>query len=371
MPSTPRKIRVGLIGCGKISNAYFTGCRRYPVLEVVACADLDLPRAQALAAEQGVRASTVDGLLAAPDVDLVINLTIPAAHAAVNRAILAAGKHAYCEKPFALTTADGQAVLDLARARGLLVGCAPDTFLGGGQQTARDAVDRGLIGRPLTALAFMLSRGHESWHPSPEFYYKPGGGPMFDMGPYYLTALINLLGPARNVVSANGRAFADRTITSQPLAGQTIHVEVSTHYSTTVEFASGALATLIMSFDTPRGPALPRIALYGSEGALEIPDPNTFAGDNLLTRHPDPQASILPPTHSIERNRGSGVADLAYSILRPGRAFRPSGELAQHVLEIMEAADRSSAEGRRVRLTTTCPQPAALPAGLSPDILDP
>ena len=366
---TPR-IRVGLIGCGKISDAYFTGLRRYAVLEVTACADLDFPRAQAKAAAQGVRAATVDDLLAAPDVDLVVNLTIPAAHAAVNRSILEAGRHAYCEKPFALNTRDGRAVLDLARARGLLIGCAPDTFLGGGQQTARDAVDRGLIGRPLTALAFMLSRGHETWHPSPEFYYQPGGGPMFDMGPYYLTALVNLLGPARSVVSANSRAFAERTITSQPLAGQVIAVDVDTHYSTTVEFASGALATLLMSFDSPRGPALPRMVVYGSEGALEIPDPNTFDGANVLFRYPGGEASPHVSQHTNDRARGSGVADLAYSILRPGRAFRPSGELAMHVLEIMEAADRASAEGRRIQLTTTCAQPTALPAGLPPDLLD-
>lgn len=370
MTHSIRKIRVGLIGCGKISDAYFTGCRRYPVLDLVACADLDLPRAEAKAAAQGVRASSVADLLAAPDVDLVVNLTVPAAHAAVNRAILEAGKHAYCEKPFALNTADGRAVLELAKARGRLIGCAPDTFLGGGQQTARAAVDQGLIGRPLNALAFMLSRGTESWHPSPEFYYKPGGGPMFDMGPYYLTALINLLGPARSVVSANNQAFAERIIGSQPLAGQVIKVEVPTHYSTTVEFVRGGMATLVMSFDTPRGPAVPRIALYGSTGALDIPDPNTFGGDNTYFPPGAAPATVLNSVHSTERGRGSGVADMAYSILRPGRAFRPTGELAQHVLEIMEAADRSSMDGRRIHLTTTCTQPAALPPDLPPDLLE-
>ena len=371
MPQKPGKIRVGIIGCGKISDAYFTGCRRYPVLEVVACADLDVVRAEAKAAAQGIRGCSVDALLAASDIDLVVNLTIPAAHAAVNRAILTAGKHAYSEKPFALNTADGRAVLELARARGLLVGCAPDTFLGGGQQTARAAVDRGLIGRPLSALAFMLSRGHEGWHPSPEFYYKPGAGPMFDMGPYYLTALVNLLGPARSVVSANNQAFSERTITSQPLAGQIIKVEVPTHYSTTVEFASGAVATLIMSFDTPSGPTLPWITLYGSEGTLTIPDPNTFEGDNMFYPPGTTPASIVASIHSNERGRGSGVADMAYSILRPGRPFRASGELAQHVLEIMEAADRASTEGRRILLNTACVQPTVLPANLAPSVLDP
>ena len=217
----------------------------------------------------------------------------------------------------------------------------------------------------------MLSRGPEPWHPSPEFYYKPGGGPMFDMGPYYLTTLVNLFGPARSVVSAGSRGFAERTIGSQPLAGQKIPVEVSTHYSTTVEFGNGALATLILSFDTPNGPTLPKIVVYGSDGVLEIPDPNTFIGQNTLYPHPGGPATILPPEHSAERSRGSGVADLAYSLLRPGREFRPSGALALHVLEIMEAADQSAREGRRVALITSCARPPALPKGLSADTLDP
>lgn len=368
--NVPRQVRVGVIGCGKISDQYFDGMRRYSVLDVVACADLDAARAKAKAGEREIRGDTVDALLAARDIDLVVNLTIPAAHADVNRAILNAGKHAYCEKPFALNTAEGAPVAKLARDRGLLLGCAPDTFLGGGQQTAREAVDRGLIGRPLSALAFFLSRGHETWHPSPEFYYQRGGGPMFDMGPYYITALVNLLGPARAVTSVNGRAFDRRTITSQPLAGKVIDVEVPTHYSTTVEFQSGAIATLVKSFDTPPGPALPRIVVHGSEGTIEAPDPNRFDGDTTHWTVGNREGKKLPHSHTTDRGRGSGVADMALSILRPGRPHRVSGELALHVLEVMEAADVSGAEGRRIELTTTCDQPAPLPKELGPDELD-
>lgn len=365
-----RRIRTGIVGCGKISDQYFDGLHRYKVLDVVACADLDADRARAKAAERGVRADTVEGLLAAPDVDLVVNLTIPIAHAEVNRAALLAGKHVYCEKPFALNVADGAAVAALAQERGLLVGCAPDTFLGGGQQTARDAVDRGMIGRPLSALAFFQSAGHESWHPSPEFYYKPGGGPMFDMGPYYITALVNFFGPARAVTAVTGRAFDERPILSQPLAGQIMKVEVPTHYSATVEFASGAIATLVMSFDAHPGPALPRIALHGTAGTLEVPDPNRFDGETTHWKLREKEGQRVPHTHTIDRGRGSGVADMAYSILRQGRPHRASGELALHVLEIMEAADRSGERARRVELTTTCTKPAALPGSLGPDELD-
>lgn len=365
-----RKIHVALIGCGKISDAYFEGLRSYDILEVVACADLDFERAQAKAAQHGVRAATVADLLAAPDIDLIVNLTLPASHTAVNQAILAAGKHVYGEKPFALNTAEGRAVLAQAAARGLLVGCAPDTFLGSGLQTARAAVDQGRIGRPVAAFGFMLCRGHENWHPQPAFFYQPGGGPMFDMGPYYLTALVHLLGPARAVSSTNARAFTERIITSEPLAGTRVPVEIDTHYSTTVEFQNGVLATLVMSFDLPVGPALPRLVLYGTEGSLEIPDPNHFAGDNRHWPRGEKTPTVLPPAAGVERGRGSGVADQALAILRPGRGFRPTGELALHVLEIIEAADRSSVEGRRVTLTTTCVQPPALPPGLPPGTLD-
>lgn len=363
-------LKVGVIGCGKISDQYFNGCRAYKILEVVACADLDLARARAKAVEHGIpKTGTVEDLLADEEIDILINLTIPEAHAEVNERALLAGKHVYVEKPFALSSADGKRQLAVARKQRRLLASAPDTFLGGGLQTARKLVDDGVIGRPVAAMAFMVCRGHESWHPSPQFYYQPGGGPLWDMGPYYLTALVNLLGPIAGVSGFAGKSFPERTITSEPLAGTTIPVDVSTHYSSTLEFAHGATATMVMSFDVWPGPALPRIVLYGTEGTLDIPDPNTFNGDVLLYRPRNQQPELMPTTHSLDRGRGTGVADLAYATRRRGRPLRASGALACHVVEAMEALDRA-ATGRAVRLRSTCDRPAPLPLGLGNDVLD-
>lgn len=367
-----RKIKIGIIGLGKICDQYFKGCRAYEILEIVACADLDLARARARATEYAVpRACTVAELLTAPDIDLVLNLTVPQAHAEVNEAALLAGKHVYAEKPFALNSQDGARVLALARERGLLVGCAPDTFLGGGLQTARKALDDGLIGRPVAAFAFMLGHGPESWHPAPEFYYKRGGGPMFDMGPYYITALVTLLGPVARVSGSAQTSFPEREITSQPLAGTKIRVDVPTHYAGTMDFANGAVATIAMSFDVWSGPAMPRIVVYGSEGTLDIPDPNMFDGSVRLFRPGVKEPETIPPVHSLLRGRGTGVADMAYSILRRDRPHRASGELASHAVEIMEAFERSSTGGTHERLRSTCARPMALPPGLGESVLDP
>lgn len=365
----PHSVQAGLIGCGKISDAYFAGSKGYAHLQIAACADLDPGRAQAKAREHGVRACTVDELLRDPAIDLVINLTIPAAHAEVNTAVLQAGKHVYTEKPFALDSASGAAVLALARERNLLVGCAPDTFLGGGLQTARKAIDDGLIGRPLSAMAFMLCRGHESWHPSPQFYYQNGGGPMFDMGPYYLTALINFFGPVARVCGSTQSAFPERLITSQPLAGTKIPVETPTHVAGILEFVHGGNATVVTSFDTWPYP-LPRLLVFGTEGTLEAPDPNRFDGVVRIRDAKSDAYREIAPTHTTERGRGAGAADLAGSILRPGRPHRASGTLAQHVVEVMEAFEKSSRTGRHVKIKSRCDRPAALPVGLAPNELD-
>jgi predicted dehydrogenase len=365
-----RPVNVGLIGCGNISEAYFAGCKRYDILQLSACADLDPARARAKAEKHGVRALTVDELLADPDIEIVINLTIPQAHAPLNERILRAGKHAYTEKPFALDVAESRRVLALAKRRSLLVGSAPDTFLGGGIQTARQLLDDGVVGRPLAATAHMLCRGHESWHPAPEFYYQRGGGPMFDMGPYYVTALVNLLGPVRRVSAVTKASFPYRLITSQPLAGKKVKVEVPTHYSGTAEFASGAVATVIMSFDTYPIPQQPCIVIYGSEGTMIVPDPNTFTGPVRVRRGADANFAEMPLTHSDQRLRGTGVADLAYTLRRRRRRHRCSGELAHHVIEIMAAFERSSRLGRHVRLKSTVSRPAALPPSLPLNVLD-
>ncbi|MEO7414058.1 MAG: Gfo/Idh/MocA family oxidoreductase [Opitutaceae bacterium] len=363
------KLGIGIIGCGKISDAYFAGLRPYPFLEIVACADLLFERAERKAAQHGVRALSIADLLAEPDIAIVINLTVPQAHAAVNESILRAGKHAYCEKPFALNVADGARVLALARERGLLVGCAPDTFLGSGLQTARALIDQGAIGTPLSAMAHFLHRGHETWHPAPEFYYQAGGGPMFDMGPYYLTALVNFLGPIARVGGIARRGYDERTITSQPQAGKKILVEVPTHYFGTVEFAGGAVASLVTSFDTYPFP-LPRLVVFGTEGTLEAPDPNHFHGDVRLYDRATKTYVVAPPTHAAERLRGTGVADMARAVLRRDRSFRASGELAQHIVEAMCGFDLASITGRTIALDTTCARPAAFPAGLASNELD-
>jgi predicted dehydrogenase len=365
-----RQIQAGLIGCGNISEAYFAGCQRYDILKLTACADLDPARARAKAEKHGVRACTVDELLTDPAIEIIINLTIPQAHAPLNERILRAGKHAYTEKPFALDVRESRRVLALAHRKKLLVGSAPDTFLGGGIQTARQLLDDGVIGRPLAATAFMTCRGHESWHPAPGFYYQRGGGPMFDMGPYYVTALVNLLGPVRRVSAMTRASFPHRLITSQPLAGKKVKVEVPTHYSGTVGFVNGAVGTVIMSFDTWPVPDQPCIVLYGSEGTMLVPDPNTFTGPVRVRRGADNTFNAMPLTHSDRRLRGTGVADLAYSILRRKRRHRCSGELAHHVIEVMAAFEKSSVLGRQVRLTSTTRRPAALPPQMPLNVLD-
>ena len=365
-----RKVNVGIVGCGNISDAYFNNSKKFDILNLVACADLDPARAAAKAAKYGVRAcATVADLLNDPEVEIVINLTVPKAHASVSTAALLAGKHAYCEKPFALNSADGAAVLALAKSKNLLVGSAPDTFFGSGIQTARKAVDDGLIGRPVAALAFMMCRGHESWHPSPQFYYEKGGGPMFDMGPYYITALVNLLGPVKRVGGSTSAAFPERLITSQPLNGTRIPVETPTHLTGTLDFVSGATATVVMSFDTWPYP-LPCLLLYGTDSTLEVPDPNNFSGPVRLRSKDGKTYDEIPQAHLAERSRGAGVADMAYSILRRDRPHRASGELAEHVVEIMESFEKSSTTDRHVTLKTTCARPAALPTNLAANELD-
>lgn len=364
-----RPIHIGLIGCGKISDAYFAGAASYANIRIVACADADSVRAREKADQHRVRSSTVDELLSDAGIDLVVNLTIPRAHAAINTTALNAGKHVYTEKPFALSSADGAAVLALAREKNLLVGCAPDTFLGGGLQTARKAIDDGLIGRPVSAMAFMLCRGHERWHPSPQFYYEKGGGPMFDMGPYYLTALVNFLGPIARVSGSAQSAFPERIITSEPLAGSKIPVETPTHVTGVLDFANGTTATIVTSFDTWPYP-LPHLLIFGTDGTLEVPDPNRFDGVVRLRRSARDTYEEIPHTHSIERARGSGVADMAMSITRRNRSHRASGELAQHVLEVMEAFEKSSIAERHIRIASTCERPDALPVRLDANEFD-
>lgn len=353
-------VKVGVVGCGNISDIYFQTAKRLDILEVAVCADLNLERAQTKAAEHGIpKACSVAELLADPDIRIVVNLTIPKAHFEVCQAALDAGKHTYVEKPLALTREQGQTLLKTAKAKNLRVGGAPDTFLGAGLQACRKVIDDGLIGEPVAATAFMLGHGHETWHPDPEFYYKPGGGPLFDMGPYYLTALVALMGPITRIAGSAQKSFPERTITSRPKHGQTITVETPTHIAGTADFAGGAVATLITSFDVWSS-TLPPIEIHGTLGSLSVPDPNGFGGTVRVNRGGEGWEDV-PLTHGFaENSRGLGVADLAYAI-REDRPARASGDLTYHVLEAMWGFLDSSEQSRYYAMQSTVERPAAMP----------
>jgi len=365
------KTRIGIIGCGAISAAYLKIAKTFPILEVAACADVLPERARARAEEFGVpRACTVEELLEDPQIQIAVNLTIPRAHAEVGLAALEAGKDLYNEKPLAVRREDGKRMVDLAAKKGLRLGAAPDTFLGGGLQTCRKLIDDGWIGAPVGATAFMLCHGHESWHPDPAFYYHQGGGPMFDMGPYYLTALVMLMGPVKRVTGSARITFPERTITSQPKYGQKVRVEVPTHVAGIMEFHSGAVGTITTSFDVWAG-QVPRIEIYGTEGSLSVPDPNGFGGPVRVRRAGTGDWSEVPLTHGYAENtRSIGVADMAYA-QRSGRPHRASPELVYHVLDLMHAFHDASSQGRHIDLESTCQRPAPLPLGLLPGELDP
>ncbi len=365
-----KKVKVGVVGCGNISSVYLRDFKWLDILDIAACADLIPERAQARATEFGVpRACSVQDLLADPAIEIVLNLTIPIAHAEVGLAALQAGKSVYNEKPLAISREDGRKMLELARAKGLLVGCAPDTFMGAGLQTCRKLIDEGAIGTPVAATAFMMGHGHESWHPDPEFYYKTGGGPMFDMGPYYLTALVSLIGPVRRVTGSTRITFPERTITSQPKRGTVIKVDVPTHVAGVMDFENGAIGSIITSFDVWNH-RLPHIEIYGTEGSLGVPDPNGFGGPVLLRKPGEKEWAPVPLSHLYsEQSRGLGVADMAYA-LRTGRPQRASGALAFHVLDIMHAFHDAAREGRHIELSSGVARPAPLPTGLEYGKLD-
>ncbi|WP_369244622.1 Gfo/Idh/MocA family protein [Streptomyces sp. R41] len=352
--------RIGVVGLGVISRAYLDTLLGHPAVRVTAVADLDASRSAAVAAElPGVEALTVEELLGTPDVDTVLNLTVPAAHAEIALGAIGRGKNVYGEKPLAATLVDALAVMEAAAKAGVDVGCAPDTVLGTGIQTARGAVEAGSIGRPLFASAVMVTPGHERWHPHPDFYYTAGGGPLLDMGPYYLASLVHLLGPVRAVIGASSRLRAERVIGSGPRAGERIPVEVDSHVSGVLEHACGALTTITTSFDGVATTAAP-IEVHGETGTLTVPDPNGFDGEVRLLELGDTHWRPLPPSAGyVGGARGVGLLDF---IAADGqRAPRASGDLALHVLETMSALLRSSAEGRRIELTTSTVPPVPVP----------
>lgn len=365
MPIT--KTKIGFIGCGNISDVYIRVAQSFDALEVVACADRHLERATALATKFGVpRACLPEALLMDDEIEIVVNLTPPAAHAELAVAALEAGKSVYNEKPLAIGRDEAQLLLELAERKGLHVGCAPDTFLGAGLQTCRKLIDDGAIGEPVGASAFMLSRGPESWHPNPDFFYQPGAGPLFDVGPYYLTALVALLGPVRRVTGSTRISFPERTIGSGPKQGQKVTVRTPTHITGLLDFASGVVGTITTSFDIWKS-SLPYIEIYGSEGTISTADPNTFGGPVRLWQAKTQAWEDVPLIPGFSENtRSLGVADMARAI-QTGRPQRASGRLAYHVLDLMHAIHESSATGRHSDISSTCERPAPLPPGGLPE----
>jgi len=357
------KLKVGVIGCGNISQIYFTASKAFRVLDVAACADLNMEAAKAKAQEHGLNAVSVDELLADKSIDIVLNLTTPLAHTLVNLKVLEAGKHVYLEKPLAVEREDGRKVLDLAKRKGLRVGCAPDTFLGAGQQTCRKIVDDSWIGTPVAGTAFMMCGGHESWHPNPGFYYLKGGGPMLDMGPYYLTALVNMLGPVKRVCSSAKLSFKTRTCTCKPRFGEVLPVQTPTHITGVADFASGASVSITMSFDV-KAHAHSNIEIYGSAGSMIVPDPNTFGGSVKVKRPGDQDWKEFSHSHIYPENtRSLGLADMAAAIIE-GRPHRCSGDLAFHVLDVMQAFLESSERGSHIEIGSTCARPEPMTMGL-------
>lgn len=365
-----RKLGVGVIGCGNISAAYFSLAPLFKGIEMKACADINMDAAHARAKEFGLRAETVDGLLEAKDVDIVVNLTIPAVHYDVSRKALDAGKHVYSEKPFVLTVREGLDLKRRADRKGLRIGSAPDTFLGGAHQLARHLIDTGALGRITSGTCHVMSHGMEHWHPNPDFFFQPGAGPVLDIGPYYVSDLIQLIGPVRKVAAITATPARERTISSKPRAGEKILVNTPTTIHAVLEFVSGAVVTLNASWDVWKHGHAP-IELYGEEGSLFVPDPNFFGGEVRYSRQ-DRDVKTAPKwdhplgvpnqkhSHGMMANyRTAGLADMAIAI-GEGRPHRCSMEAALHAVDVMTGILKSGETGRFIAMQTTCERPAAL-----------
>jgi len=362
---------IGVIGCGNISTAYFSFAPLFSGIEMRACADLDMEAAKRQAERYGMRAMTVEDLLGTDDIDIVVNLTVPDAHFAVSKAILQAGKHAYSEKPLVLSMDDANALKALAEETGLRVGAAPDTFLGGANQRARALIDDGVLGRITSATAIFMNHGMEHWHPNPDFFFKPGGGPILDMGPYYISALVNLIGPVRRVAALSSIPTGTRTILSEPRNGETIDVETPTNIHALLEFANGATATFIASWNV-WAHRHENMELYGTDGSLYVPDPNFFGGSVLaggkdrtaVEAVPDWNHPLARPNETkgaVERAnyRAAGLAEMAQAIVE-GRPHRCSLDVAIHIVDAMTAILASGENGDFITLSSTCDRPAAL-----------
>jgi len=357
-------VGVALIGAGNISKQYLDNLTTFPDVRVVAITDLFPDAARARAEEYGIAEhGTPDLALNHPDVEIIVNLTIPAVHAEVALQAIGAGKHVWSEKPLALDRDSGREVLEAAAAAGVRVGCAPDTFLGAGLQTARRLIERGDIGTPLTAQTVMQYPGPDLWHPNPAFLFQRGAGPLFDMGPYYVTALVQAFGSARRVAAMGSAALSRRTVATGPLAGETFDVEVPTHVSAQIEFDGGASSHSVFSFQSPHV-RTGYVEVTGSEATLLIPDPNNFDGELKLIRPGEDDWTVIPAS-GASHGRGMGVLDLARS-LRAGVPHRATGELAFHVLDTMIAISDSVERGEFLAVESSAEPSAPLPENWDP-----
>lgn len=367
-------IKLGIIGCGNISDAYFRGAQRSSIVVVKACTDLLPEMAAAKAETYGVAATTLQGLLDDPEIDIVINLTVPMAHADVSAQVIDAGKHVYSEKPFAVTVAEARPLVEAAAAKGVRIGSAPDTFLGAGHQAVRRAIDKGRIGQVVAGAATFAGPGMESWHPNPGFFFRRGGGPVLDIGAYPVTQLVNCLGPVASVTAQASRGRTSRVVTSEPRRGEIIEVEVPTTVNAVLLFQRGANVSVTLSWDMWKHNRLP-IELYGTEGSLLNPDPNFFGGNPRYTERggdwQDLSIDALPfgvPNREMRTGamvadyRIIGVLDMAEAI-RQGRPHRANGDLALHVLEVLEAMETSAVEQRHIRIVSPCERPEPVPFG--------
>ncbi|GAB3564513.1 Gfo/Idh/MocA family protein [Spelaeicoccus albus] len=366
-------VNVGIIGCGAIITQYLQTIPRLASLRLCAVADLDADRARDAADSArdagvpGVRALTVAELLNDRQIDVVLNLTTPAAHASVAVQAIESGKNVYGEKPLAATTDEARKVLDAAADAGIHIGSAPDTVLGTGVQTARRAIDDGLLGRPVAATATMVTPGHERWHPNPDFYYVPGGGPLLDMGPYYVTALVTLLGPVASVIGAANHTRIERTIGSGPRQGERIPVSVDTHVTGVLVHESGVLSTLVMSFDAAATRSA-NIEVHGEKASLVVPDPNEFGGDVRLRAIGDDDWRTLPISAGYrEAARGFGLGDMA--VTAAGEEPRAGGVLAYHALDVMESLLASAKRGASVTVESSCARPSPVPLADAPSAI--
>jgi len=365
-------IKVAMIGAGAISSIYLENITTvFREMEILGVTDLDRSRAEQAQQKYGIPKlyDSFEDAISDQEVDIILNLTRPYEHYTVIKAALEAGKHVYTEKPLSVTYEEGRELVALAASRQLLLGGAPDTFLGAGIQTCRRLIDDGFIGQPIGAAAFMICRGHESWHPAPEFYYQKGGGPMMDMGPYYVTALVNLLGGVKKVTSAAKASFAQRTITSEPKKGQIVDVEVPTYTTGILHFESGAIGTLFTTFDVHYKQQA-RFEIYGSAGTLIVPDPNTFGGPIQLLRPEDGEFKDMPLLYDYRENsRGLGLADMAKAVSSQ-RECRANQAQLLHVLEILTSLEKSAALDASVAIESPYQRTKPMPQTNVHGILD-